>query len=181
MSDEQGPEPSEAPATCALPSDISDTYDRMREQVRTENDLYNQRIIWLVSMNAFLFATVGLILQAKFNGGAGKSVTAAFTVEDVLDVFLIVFSIVGGLVSCIAQGLLHGANKARNQVGRMWDDYTSGIEAAARRAGYPHVLGGRDGKNKTNKFQNSDNLPWLFVATWVVFAVLIVVLMGARH
>lgn len=172
---------SDAPERRELPADISDTYDRLREQVRTENELYNQRIIWLVSMNAFLFATVGLILQAKFSDNAGTAVDGGFTVEDVLDVFLVVFSVVGGLVSCIAQGLLRGANDARNQVGSMWNDYTRGFEQAALEAGYPHVLGGLDGDNKTNKYQNSDNLPWLFVVTWIVFAVFILFLTWSRH
>lgn len=43
-------------------SEIRETYNILRSQIQHENELYNQRIIWLITIQALLYATIGLIL-----------------------------------------------------------------------------------------------------------------------
>ena len=49
--------------------DLSDTgpdrvlklYDRLRRQSEPENELHNQQIVWLISMQAFLYGSMALL------------------------------------------------------------------------------------------------------------------------
>ncbi|MEO0551275.1 MAG: hypothetical protein AAFZ91_15260 [Pseudomonadota bacterium] len=157
-------------------------YERLREQVRTENELYNQRIIWLISMNAFLFATVGLILQAKF----GRQPVDAFGdpmpyVQTFLDSFLFIFSFVGGVLSYMCRQLLLGSIEAREEAEQLWEAFKIKNQKFIDDNYYPHAAGGKDVKSKTkNEYFKSENIPCLFVGTWSVFVVIIFAMIGSR-
>jgi hypothetical protein len=143
-------------------ADLEKAYHRFREQVKDENELYNHRIVWLISMNAFLFATIGLILQAKF---PETSVVASLYLEAVM--FL--FAAVGIFVSLVAWRLLGNARSVLNEIEAQWNDYLDDLGMKSEQLlAFPHVRGG-SGKSQAAMILRSANLPFMFVITWAIF------------
>ena len=164
-------------------ADLRAVYDRFREQVNTENQLYNQRIVWLVSMNAFLFATIGLILQAKFNPEISLSqtlLTFGAPVQDIVDGFLILFSLVGFSISMIGDRLIHNTNLVRLYILERWQAYTGQLGDVQDLHGYLSVEGG-SGSSVEHKVLSSDNIPKIFIFTWVFLLIAVIALLANRH
>ncbi len=143
-------------------SQIRELYARLRSQVEHENNLYNQRIVWLISMQAFLFATVGLLLQARY----GKDAIPANA--GTVDAFTALICVLGLSVAAISGRLLTNARGALAHLGKVWDTHASRMpdELASF---YPHVSGG-DGKSTSAIWLRSGNLPGLFIVSWIVAA-----------
>ena len=151
-------------------AELKQVYDRFREQVNTENSLYNQRIVWLVSMNAFLFATIGLILQAKFNPDlVDLDGTARFgwRLQDIVDAFLIMFCLVGFSISAIGDRLITNTSLVRIYIKDRWDTYLAGLGDVRDLDGYLSVEGG-SGESVEHKMLSSDNIPKIFIITWAI-------------
>jgi hypothetical protein len=132
-----------------------DLYDRLHRQVEHENQLYNQRIVWLLSMQAFLFATVSLALQAKLNvhdpGLAWQ-----------VDCFIGLMCATGFAVSVISHRVLANGRTVLDALRRSWDEQV----AAGALPGYPHASGG-GGRATHAMLRRSGNLPYLFALVWV--------------
>ena len=167
----------------AAAEELRQVYDRMREQINTENGFYNQRIVWLISMNAFLFATTGLILQAKFNEGLASlngPLTFGAQVQDIVDGFLILFSLVGLFISAIGGRLIKNTNIVRAYIQARWDAYIGKLGDVADLDGYLSVEGG-SGKSVKHWLLSSGNIPHIFTLTWVILLTAVVSLFLNRH
>lgn len=167
-------------------------YDRIRAQIRDENSLYNQRIVWLITMQAFLFAALSLLVRTRFEGKLAGDMLLFPGMA-----FLIAFT--GIAVALVCHNVLVNGRKAQETLERTWDDISRGMPDTLRPF-YPHprgrnhvqiaVLAGegvaqpRAGTalvgrvlNKTYHHDGlfrSGALPLMFVFMWVVFELLLV-------
>jgi hypothetical protein len=139
---------------------FSDFYKRMRDQVEHENTLYNQRIVWLITMQAFLFATLGLLMQAKV---AETTVTSLQ-----INCFRYLICFVGLAVALISERILSDARNALKHLRDHWDQ--ASIPAPYEKF-FPHVNGG-SGKATDRTFRRSRNLPMMFCVVWVIAMVI---------
>ena len=148
--------------------DLSDTgsdrvlklYDRLRSQSEHENELYNQQIVWLISMQAFLYGSMALLLQAKLNSHRPD-------LDVDIDGFTALVCATGFAVAMIANGLLANTRRAFRVIGKLWDLQILNVAPL----GLPHVLGG-DGSPSRAILLRSGNLPKLFAITWFLAAAL---------
>ncbi|MEI9992941.1 MAG: hypothetical protein WDM86_23305 [Rhizomicrobium sp.] len=139
-------------------------YDRIRAQIEHENDLYNHRIVWLITMQAFLFATTGLVVQAKLGLKASNLSQGAF----IVDGFSVLLSIVGIMVALIADQLLTNSRRALNLLRKTWEDRKDRVlNSEADLDLFPPISGG-EANPRTGTILRSGNLPKLFVLSWVV-------------
>jgi hypothetical protein len=136
-------------------------YARVRGQIETEIQLYNQRIVWLITMQAFLFATVGLLVQSVVQAGAAPWLNQ-------IDGLLIIVCVIGALVALISDRLLMNARAACTLMSKFWISRVSEFSVDLLQY-YPHVEGG-DGRNRRGTFLRSGLLPKYFVAAWVAVA-----------
>lgn len=113
-------------------------YDRIREQVQDENTLYNQRIVWLITMQAFLFAALSLLVRTRFEGKLagdlllfpGMALLIAFT---------------GIAVALVCHNVLVNGRKAQDVLEATWDEVSKGMPDAMRPY-YPHPRGRNHGR-----------------------------------
>ena len=138
---------------------IDGLYTRLRKQVEHENSLYNQRIVWLITMQAFLFASIGFFLQAKVAAGAEKY-------GPQIDAFTALVCVVGLLVALISWRTLANSRGVLRRLGKVWDKQAASFPPELD-AYYPHISGG-DGKSTPAVFLRSGNLPLLFAISWIV-------------
>lgn len=151
-------------------------YDRLREQVKSENDLYNQRIIWLITMQAFLFATLGLVLQAKLSlNGQGLNF--------LIDAVFVLIAVTGILVALISRRILKGAVEVLDELGELWQERLDGFGLSeTERALFPFVKGRDDRKPKANHWLlRAGNIPHVFVFAWLCFLVILSVSYIVRY
>ncbi len=143
-----------------------DLYDRIRDHVKTENDLYNQRVIWLITMQAILFATVGLVVLAKISDVSG--VFGLF----LLSIFIII-SLTGAMTAVICNKKLNEAREVLNYMGKKWEEYTEGEDFKELDIDelFPQVKGRDDsGDKQPHWLFRSGNLPTIFAWSWFLFA-----------
>ena len=139
-------------------------YDRIREQVRSEDTLYNQRIIWLISMQAFLFATLGLVLQAYLSENVDRSgplLTGSF----------VLVALTGILVAMVSNRVIANGRDALNGLRDTWDRYAETLDEETR-ALLPHPRGRFETGPRNNVWSRgigSGNLPLIFAIVWLVF------------
>lgn len=89
-------------------------YDRIRDQVKHENELYNQRIIWLLSMQAFLVATVGLVVQAAHDEHG------TFIGGEMFLAMSLVIASTGILVALVSNNVLTKARNSLDGLEKVW-------------------------------------------------------------
>ncbi|APE44919.1 hypothetical protein BOO69_17020 [Sulfitobacter alexandrii] len=148
----------------------SSFYDRIREQVRSEDTLYNQRIIWLISMQAFLFATLGLILQAYLSNEINQS-------SPLLTGSFVLISITGILVAMVSNRVLSNGRVALNGLRDAWDDFAEGLGPETL-ALLPHPRGKHEKSARQNIWSrgiSSGNLPAIFAFVWLCFLAFLIV------
>ena len=136
-------------------------YARVRGQIETEIRLYNQRIVWLITMQAFLFATIGLLVQSLVQPGAMQWI-------DRIDGLLVIVCVVGVLVALISDRLLANARAACAVMSRFWVSRVSEFSVDLLQY-YPHVEGG-DARNGRGGFLQSGLLPKYFAMAWIAVA-----------
>lgn len=159
-------------------------YQLIREQVRSEDELYNRRITWLISMQAFLFASVGLIVSKSTMTDLANDILRA-------GIFLLVAA-TGILVALTSHKVLSTGRKAMFALKCRWDEYEASLGPEMRNF-FPHPRGMDDrdpaGRMVTQPgstakaLQYSDtpasrglstgNLPFMFVAIWLGFICLL--------
>lgn len=141
---------------------LTNLYDRLRSQVEHENELYNQRIVWLITMQAFLFATIGLLLQSRI------SATLEWSAR--LDGLIVVISIVGVLVAMISNRILGNARRALDEIGRRWSARINTVPPSVS-DWFPNVQGVSGGSRFT--LLRSGHLPKVFILAWFAVALLL--------
>ena len=148
--------------------EISDAYDRYREHIQTENGLYNQRIIWLITIQAFLFATIGLLFQARFFENASGH-------ELVIDLLAFVICILGIAISRISENILGFAREhlkdTRNAWNELLDIWEKDSSVSNMLNQFPHVAGRL---SQPDSMFRSGNLPKFFAFTWIAFIIIVV-------
>lgn len=142
----------------------SSFYDKIREQVRSEDTLYNQRIIWLISMQAFLFATLGLILQAYLADGVNQS-------SPLLTGSFILIAVTGILVAMVSNRVISNGRVALNRLRDQWDAFAQDL-GEEDLALLPHPRGKHEKSERGNIWSrgiSSGNLPLIFALVWLGF------------
>jgi protein-S-isoprenylcysteine O-methyltransferase Ste14 len=142
------------------PEKLNALYQRLRSQVEHENNLYNQRVVWLITMQAFLFATVGLL----FNSRVAHPQSMSWERDGFTG--LICFS--GIFVSLTAWQILSDARGVLDYLRDFWSDCTMSLDLRLTYP-YPHTSGG-GGQGTRRKILRSGNLPIFFALNWVVAA-----------
>ena len=144
-------------------------YEKIREQVRSEDSLYNQRIIWLISMQAFLFATLGLILQAYLTEEINRS-------SPLLTGSFILIALTGILVAMVANQVLANGRNALNSLRDQWDEFAKGLSKDLAEL-IPHPRG-RHTKSARGSIWSrgvsSGNLPLIFALVWLGFLMFLI-------
>lgn len=151
--------------------DWVEIYKIHREQVRDENELYNQRVSWLIWINALLFATVGLLFQSiNFSEASAVVVNGLFAV-------IIVLAVTGAYLSKICRRLLDNAANTLNEVKKSWNSVRDDIPKNAHKY-FLHPSGGFGGTRTAARaedvYKDSPEETWLrsryipdvFVYSW---------------
>jgi len=139
-------------------------YDRVRGQVEHENELYNQRIIWLITMQAFLYATIGLLMQAKVE-------PAGAAWGDQIDAFMGLVCVLGTLVALVCYRLLSTAGKALRLLKRQWNEVSQDAPPEVLKY-FPHASGSQ-GKDLRGVLFRSGYLPMYFALGWLAGAAIL--------
>ena len=138
--------------------------------MKSEDSLYNQRIIWLISMQAFLFATLGLILQAYLSDVTNRSsplITGSF----------ILIAITGILVAMVSNRVLSNGRIALNNLRDQWNAFEKGLSDEDK-ALIPHPRGKYENSDRGNIWSRgigSGNLPLVFAIVWLGFLAFLLV------
>ncbi|KGJ04384.1 hypothetical protein SAMN04487972_11319 [Paracoccus halophilus] len=144
-------------------------YHLIRERVRSEDRLYNQRITWLISLQAALFASFGLILRVDTDGGALDS-------EGLRRAIFLMVALTGIFVALISHGVLTNGQKAMDELKTRWDEYAAKLDKRTQDI-FPHPRG-RDGEGLTNAIANrgfsTATLPVLFMVIWAGFITVLI-------
>ena len=112
-------------------------------------------------MQAFLYATVGFLLQAKVADRDGR-----YLIE--IDAFTALVCFLGMYVALISHQILSDARNVLRNLRSFWNKHISRLSPDMLDF-YPHVSGG-EGKETTRIFLRSRNLPLLFAVSWIVGA-----------
>ncbi|MEP3275321.1 MAG: hypothetical protein ABJN26_06115 [Stappiaceae bacterium] len=149
------------------------TYYRFRSQIEHENNLYNQRILWLIYIQALLFATLGLMTRARVYESASEGILA-------VDLMIIVICFLGAFIGMIGRRIVDNAGVALDEIRIEWSKIINDIPEVHRRF-YLHVAGGL-GSVRTEKNEKGDktifrsrNLPISFVVAWTVIFFIVLV------
>lgn len=146
-------------------------YRRFRDQIEHEDTLYNQRILWLIYIQAFLFATLGLLMRARY----------AENSDAVTVVYMVIF-LIGGLgvfIAVISRRVLDNSGEALDEIREMWTKLVDNEMPEKLKIYFPHVSGG-DGKirtirrdpdpqkNEAKTLFRSRNLPNVLCYAWAL-------------
>lgn len=147
-------------------TELEKIYARLREQVNAENQLYTQRIYWLIFIQAFLFATIGLVLQAILDPNAGP-------LNGFLISFMAVIALLGMFVGLVCHYIFSGARNSMNELGEMWSEAVAEAAEEGEARKFPHVRGGTQKNPKRHNWLfRSGYLGLAFVAAWMSLAIL---------
>lgn len=159
--------------------DDASVYARIRDLVRDENTLYNQRIIWLITMQAFLYATLALLLQASLSEEAANH-------RPLLYLVFFVVAVTGVFVSLTCSAALRLAVKTLDELGRLWDSYVKEHDHPEKLRFFPHPKGrqdmrrqGADGngchnpRRDLNPIFRPGNLPRWFILSWIAIFIVV--------
>lgn len=144
-------------------------YEKIRERVREEDKLYNQRIIWLISMQAFLFATLGLILRPFLSTDANDA-------KILLAGCILIVATTGVLVAIVADTVLSNGRDALNGLRDHWTTFADTLSDEIKDI-LPHPRGKFEDEPRENvrsRGMSSGNLPVVFMFVWSVLIVFFV-------
>lgn len=141
------------------------TYYRFRLQIENENCLYNQRLLWFIYIQAFLFATLAIILSDRF--GIQSSIGTKM-----VDWIAIVLCCFGMYLGFLTKTLLDHAAEALDEIRDEWSRILSTRMPEDFKDYFPHVAGGT-GKIRTQNqgILRSRYLPLSFSFTWALILI----------
>lgn len=149
-------------------ADMELLYRRIRDQYEHENDLYNQRIIWLITIQALLYATVGLVLQSLIESGA----TVKF---NFVHLFILLIAVLGIVVALVASRTLTNGRKAQEELRDFWDEVLPSMPGQEKYGHlFPAVAGGTGKGPRHDSIFRSGNLPLYFTMSWMASAAILV-------
>lgn len=140
-------------------------YDRIRERVVSEDDLYHRRLTSLISMQAFLFATVGLMLRPLSEGGEGRNALL------VVGGFVLIAAM-GVMVALVTARVIGDGKAAMEELRCGWNKYKEQYEYIHDEGAlilFPHPRGWH--RPEPGRM-STDHLPWIFIAVWGGFVLL---------
>jgi hypothetical protein len=149
------------------PSLLERTYERFREQIRTENDHFNRRTVWMITMESLLFATVGLLMQSHLSNPSDHHPELRFAFE-------IIIAVTGAVVGLVAYRILLHAVETIEELESRWEkilhDRTT---SESERIIFPLIKGRDDSKDsRLESFMKADLLPVIFIVVWGLMAIL---------
>ncbi|EFL52318.1 conserved hypothetical protein [Solidesulfovibrio fructosivorans JJ]] len=93
-------------------------YEHTRNQIQHEDNLINQRVVWLLQVNGFLFAAYAFTLVAQSNTSC--KATTGFTLLVVFSRFILSF--VGIILSFMLKRGISAAEKSIDELVKSWDE-----------------------------------------------------------
>lgn len=148
-------------------ADMELFYRRLRDQYEHENELYNQRIIWLITIQALLYATVGLILQSLIESGFTGGLIF-------IHGFISLIAVLGIAVALVASRTLKNGRDAQNELKSLWAEGFSKLPGHEEYAHhFPSVSGGSKLEGRHHDIFRSGNLPLYFILSWIASALII--------
>ena len=149
-------------------ADIELFYRRIRDQYEHENELYNQRIIWLITIQALLYATVGLVLQSLIESGMAVEL-------NFVHLFILLIAVLGILVALVASRTLTNGRKAQEELRDFWNDVLPSMPGHKDYGHlFPAVAGGTVKSPRHGSIFRSGNLPLYFILSWIASAIILV-------
>jgi hypothetical protein len=143
-------------------------YKRFRGQVEHENILYNNRVTWLIALNALLFPAVGLLMQGRIQSQDHNNYSL---IE--IDIVLFVVALVGIMVAHTAKKVLRDARDVLDYLRSKWNKM---CETDGALATYLHPSGGEGIPTRPEVWFRSGNLPNVFLFAWGVLLLLSLVM-----
>jgi hypothetical protein len=148
-------------------------YTIYRNYIEHEDSLVNHRTTWLITIQSFLIATLGLTYQALLEPLSGK--VEPITPRSLL-FFQAALATVGFFTSFVAYLSLRAAGRSIRSIRRNWERQPL---AAACRLQLPALTGGGDSRAPRMGFSFPLLLPAFFMVFWVVMADFLI--HGATH
>lgn len=153
--------------------DWNKVYYRFRLQIENENNLYSQRLLWFIYIQAFLFATIGLLLGERVLSVSGVNV---------VDQIILVICLFGIYLGLLTKRLLDHATASLDEIRDHWNKNVEPKIPPNEKMYFPHVSGGVGGTVRTKGilFLRSRWLPLSFSLVWgVVFGLFLFHLLGS--
>jgi hypothetical protein len=180
MANETGnpPEVHSGPLGSAKVKRAEEIYSIFREYIQHEDNLINQRTIWLMSVQSFLIATFGFSYQKKFEIVSNalfklKTFPPAFCTSLVFyDIFLLSLVVIGVGTSWVA---IKSVGAAVNSLNKMQEDWNDPHRADLKEVmnyclHLPNLTGGGHKKASEEGIKFARGLPVFFLILWVVGA-----------
>jgi hypothetical protein len=172
--------------TSQVQVDWDKVYNRFRNQIEHENNLYNQRILWLIYIQALLFATLGLMTRARLGIPDESSILA-------VDLMISVVCFLGMFIAVTSKRVLDNAGQALDELRDHWNSELSPILPAESKRFFPHISGGlgtirtvKKNKDQLDKrakktIFRSRHLPASFVVAWFAIFIIMAVSWFSDH
>ena len=157
-------------------------YTLLRDYIKHEDGLINQRATWLMSVQAFLIATFGLSYQKKFEVLANAFIAGKVQQLQVMiafyDVFLLLLVAIGIMTSIRAGDSVRAAMAALGRLTEHWNSFVQGQMKApfslpASLDYLPGIVGGGHPDAPGDGIRLADALPEFFRKFWLVMAVFV--------
>jgi hypothetical protein len=146
-------------------SDPVELYGVYREYVKHEDELINRRQSWNLTLQGFLFAAYGVILQVATNPKSDPSVIVHFKQ------LVYVFPALGALVGIQVLVSIYAAQAAIGGLKKQWKTISRRINCSSREL-FPELTGGsRRSANMLGKIPQL-GIPGVIFIAWMVIAAL---------
>lgn len=129
-----GGTPSSPPLTAA---ELDQLYERIRRYVEHEDNVFNQRMSWFITINSFLFATVGLVFQAMPQALTVSDRTQASLLLLGMAAIISIVALTAILVCLFTARVLDHARHSMKRLCEIWEYNTAGMAVAVLRARWP--------------------------------------------
>jgi hypothetical protein len=150
------------PTSSQLPIHLH--YKIFRDYAEHEDGLVNNRLMWNITIQGFLFATHGLSVQklAEVQASQGGAESIGGIGVFALRGLLIILPVLGGVVSYYSW---RGVRAAQKAISRLEDTWAT-IAQPPNGPRLPGLTGGGDKSNHTEGFLAPKVFPWIFVVAW---------------
>src|SRR5713226_5962825 len=145
---------------------IPDQYKLFREYVEHEDGLINNRLLWNINIQGFLFATYGFSVQklAEIQAHIGPETIGA----NAMYWFMGVLPVFGAVISYFSYKGVVAAQYAIDTLNRRWKGIMDADENKDYKAMLPELIGGGDKKAHGWGFLAPKLFPWIVVGAWAV-------------
>lgn len=182
-------------------------YETFRNYVRHEDSLINNRMTWLLSIHGFLYATYGFTIQKRIEIVEKYSIIISRTSNQEaaintkiygefsriplllleMEIFLIIISIVGILISWFALKSITAAKQATSNMQNIFNTnyYVEERESVGhvfdvrslnkQKVTLPDIAGGGNPYAKKFGLSGSMTTPWILIFSWVAAVAMSVV------